>query len=189
MVHPWKDHEWGGQSVAALAVRTNRMRRARIQGGGRHPRAEATMRSAFLAALLILSGSAAIAAPPPGDAARALASADWSKMETVAVTMTEYAFSPAVVPLKAGVPTKLVLRNEGREHHYFVAEAFFQTIASRKIQGSDGEVKAPSFTAVEVYAGKSLEWFLVPMEAGTFELLCTVKGHADHGMKGTIQVH
>lgn len=145
------------------------------------------MGSAVLAALLILSGSAAMAATP-GDAAKALASADWSKMETVVVTMTEYAFSPAVVLLKAGVPTKLVLRNEGREHHYFVAEAFFRTIATRKVQGSDGEVKAPSFTAVEVYAGKSLEWFLVPMEAGTFELLCTVKGHADHGMKGTIQV-
>jgi uncharacterized cupredoxin-like copper-binding protein len=49
-------------------------------------------------------------------------------------------------------------------------------------------VKAPSFTAVEVYAGKTLEWYIVPMERGAFDLLCSVKGHADHGMKGTIEV-
>jgi uncharacterized cupredoxin-like copper-binding protein len=86
------------------------------------------------------------------------------------------------------VPTKLILRNEGKEHHYFVAEKFFRTIATRKVQGSDGEVKAPAITAVEVYAGKTLEWFLVPTEKGTFDVVCTVKGHAEHGMKGTIEV-
>jgi len=41
---------------------------------------------------------------------------------------------------------------------------------------------------VEVYPGKSIEWFLVPMEKGTFELVCTIKGHAEHGMKGKIEV-
>jgi uncharacterized cupredoxin-like copper-binding protein len=109
-------------------------------------------------------------------------------METVTVTLTEYAFSPAPVVLKEGVPTKLVLKNAGKEAHYFVATKFFTAIATRKIQGSDGEVKAPSFTAVEVYPGKTLEWFLVPTQKGTFDLLCTIKGHAEHGMKGKIEV-
>jgi uncharacterized cupredoxin-like copper-binding protein len=31
-------------------------------------------------------------------------------------------------------------------------------------------------------------WFLIPMKKGTFDLLCAVKGHAEHGMKGTIEV-
>jgi uncharacterized cupredoxin-like copper-binding protein len=145
------------------------------------------MRGTVLAALLCLSAPAAFAADP-GALEKALVSADWTKMETVTVTMNEYSFSPFIVPLKAGVPTKLVLRNEGKEHHYFVAERFFRTIATRKVQGSDGEVKAPSFTAVEVYAGKTMEWYIVPLERGAFDLLCTVKGHADHGMKGTIEV-
>src|SRR3972149_1536571 len=55
------------------------------------------------------------------DLAAVLAKADWSKMDTVTVTMTEYAFSPPVV-LKEGIPSKLVLKNEGKEAHYFVAE-------------------------------------------------------------------
>jgi len=136
---------------------------------------------------LVLLASSAIPAEGP-DLAKALAGADWSKMETVTVTMTEYAFSPSPVVLEEGVPTRLVLKNAGKEAHYFVAGKFFKAIATRKIQGSDGEIKAPSFTAVEVYPGKMLEWFLVPAQKGGFDLLCTVKGHAEHGMKGRIVV-
>jgi uncharacterized cupredoxin-like copper-binding protein len=136
---------------------------------------------------LVLFASAAISAESP-DLAKALAGADWSKMETVTVTMTEYSFSPSPIVLKEGVPTRLVLKNAGKEAHYFVAERFFKTIATRKIQSSDGEIKAPSFTAVEVYPGKMLEWFFVPAQKGVYDLLCTVKGHAEHGMKGKIEV-
>jgi len=120
--------------------------------------------SAVVLSLLLLASSAIQAESP--DLAKALAGADWSKMETVTVTMTEYAFSPSPVVLKVGVPTRLVLKNAGKEAHYFVAEQFFKAIATRKIQGSDGEIKAPSFTAVEVYPGKTLEWFLVPARKG-----------------------
>jgi len=145
------------------------------------------MEKTFAAIVVLLLAPFAFAAEGP-DMAKVLAGADWSKMETVTVTMNEYAFSPSPIALKAGVPTKLVLRNGGKEHHYFVAEKFFRTVATRKVQGSDGEVKAPFLAAVEVYAGKSIEWFLVPTEKGTFDLLCTVQGHAANGMKGTIEV-
>ena len=142
--------------------------------------------SAVVLSLVLFTATGALAEGP--DLAKALAGADWSKMETVTVTMTEYAFSPSPIVLKEGVPTRLVLKNGGKEAHYFVAERFFEAIATRKIQGSDGEIKAPSFTAVEVYPGKQLEWFLVPARKGVFDLLCTVKGHAEHGMKGRIEV-
>ncbi len=144
------------------------------------------MKTWVAAALLSLSAPAIAAGS--GEMANVLSNADWSKMETVTVTMREFSFSPSRISLKAGAPTKLVLRNEGKEAHYFVAETFFRSVATRKIQGSDGEVKAPFLTAAEVYAGKTLEWFLVPTKTGTFDLLCTVKGHAEHGMRGTIEV-
>jgi len=117
-----------------------------------------------------------------------LAVADWSKMETVTVTMIDYAFSPSPIILKEGVPTRLVLKNDGKEAHYFVAEQFFKVIATRKVQGSDGEIKAPYFTAVEVYPGKMLEWFFVPAQKGVYDLRCTAKGHVGHGMQGKIEV-
>jgi uncharacterized cupredoxin-like copper-binding protein len=141
--------------------------------------------SAFVLSLVFTSSAISAGSP---DLAKALAGSDWSKMETVTVTMTEYAFSPSTILLKEGVPTRLVLKNAGKEAHYFVAEQFFKMIATRKIQGSDGEIKAPYFTAVEVYPGKMLEWFFVPAQKGVYDLLCTVKGHAEHGMKGKLEV-
>jgi uncharacterized cupredoxin-like copper-binding protein len=147
---------------------------------------KSSVTAAFLLSLVFFSFSAISAEGP--DLAKALAGADWSKMETVTVTMNEYSFSPSPIVLKEGVPTRLVLKNAGKEAHYFVAERFFRGIATRKVQGSDGEIKAPFFTAVEVYPGKMLEWFLVPARKGVYELLCTVKGHAEHGMKGKIEV-
>jgi uncharacterized cupredoxin-like copper-binding protein len=149
------------------------------------------MRKTLQVGLVVLAAAMAgvsVGAEIPPEFSRALAAADWSRMETVTVTLSEYVFSPSPVVFKEGVPTKLVLRNAGKEHHYFVSEQFFRNVATRKVQSSDGEVKAPYFTAVEVYAGKTMEWFLVPMKKGTFDLLCTVKGHAEHGMKGTIEV-
>jgi uncharacterized cupredoxin-like copper-binding protein len=138
--------------------------------------------------LVATMAGASVSAEPPQEYGKALAAADWSRMETVTVTLSDYAFSPTPLLFREGVPTKLVIKNAGKEHHYFVSEEFFRNVATRKVQSSDGEVKAPFFAAVEVYAGKTMEWFLVPMKKGTFDLLCTVKGHAEHGMKGTIEV-
>lgn len=141
----------------------------------------------FLLMTVLAAGSSAFGAEEMNPS-RALEAADWSKMETVTVTLSEFAFTPASLELREGVSTKLVLRNQGTVPHYFVAEEFFGTIASRKVQSSDGEVKAPRFTAVEVYPGKTIEWFLVPLRKGSYGLLCTVKGHAGRGMTGTIVV-
>lgn len=157
--------------------------------GASRPLARPGVRTAvalLVAGLAAASTVTANAGTP--DPAKALAGANWAAADTVTVTMSEYAFSPATVTLRAGAPTRLVIRNGGKAHHYFVAEEFFRKIATRKIQSSDGEVKAPRFSAVEVYAGKSIDWYLVPLEAGEFDLVCTVPGHAGRGMKGKIVV-
>ena len=41
---------------------------------------------------------------------------------------------------------------------------------------------------VEVLPGGELEWYFVPVKAGSFDLKCTVKGHAEKGMVGKITV-
>lgn len=137
--------------------------------------------------IMAMAGVAANAELPP-EYSKALAAADWSRMETVTVTLSDYMFTPSLIVFQEGVPTKLVVKNSAKDHHYFVSEQFFGTIATRKVQSSDGEIKAPFIAAVEVYAGKTVEWFLIPMKKGTFGVLCTVKGHSERGMKGTIEV-
>jgi uncharacterized cupredoxin-like copper-binding protein len=123
------------------------------------------------------------------DATDRVKAADWSKMETITVAMTDYAFNPASVVFRQGVPYKLVIQNKGSEKHYFTAELFFRAIATRKLQSNtDGEVKAPYFSAIEVYPGRSLDLYFIPVKTGTYTLICTVEGHEVMGMKGEIRI-
>ena len=123
------------------------------------------------------------------DATERVKGADWSKMETTTVVMNEFAFKPVTLVFRQGVPYKLVIENRGEQKHYFTAEGFFRAIATRKLQSNtDGEVKAPYFSAIEVYPGRSLELYFIPVKIGTFELVCTIEGHAPMGMKGEIRI-
>jgi len=123
------------------------------------------------------------------DAAERVKTADWSRMETITVTMTDYAYNPAAVGFRLGVPYKLVIENKGSQKHYFTAEGFFRAIATRKLQSNtDGEVKAPYFSAIEVYPGRSLDLYFIPVKTGSYPLICTIEGHTDLGMKGEIRI-
>ncbi|MBC7963653.1 MAG: multicopper oxidase domain-containing protein [Steroidobacteraceae bacterium] len=123
------------------------------------------------------------------DAGDRVKAADWSKMETATVTMTDFAFSPANIVFRQGIPYKLVIENKGTQKHYFTAEGFFRAIATRKLQSnSDGEVKAPYFSAIEVYPGRTLDLYFIPVTKGSYHLVCTIEGHTEMGMKGEISI-
>jgi uncharacterized cupredoxin-like copper-binding protein len=146
--------------------------------------------SAVLAVILTLSGCCHHhRATYVKDAAAQVKAADWSKMETATVTMTDFAFNPGNLVFRQGVPYKLVIENKGTQKHYFTAEEFFRAIATRKLQSnSDGEVKAPYFSAIEVYPGRTLDLYFIPAAKGSYHLVCTVEGHAEMGMKGEIRI-
>ena len=122
------------------------------------------------------------------DAPERVKSADWSKMETVNVKLAEYKFIPSALIFKADTPYKLQIKNEGKQKHYFVSEGFFRAIATRKIQSTDGEIKAPYFNAIEVFPGHSLDLYFIPVKRGNYKLICTIKGHSEKGMTGKIQI-
>ncbi len=115
--------------------------------------------------------------------------ADWDKIEIVDVVLKEYSYSPNRLAFKTGVPYKLQIRNQGTIKHYFTAVKFFKAIATRKVQSNtDGEIKAPYFSALEVFPGRSLELYFIPVRQGTYKLHCTIKGHEAQGMHGTIMI-
>lgn len=123
------------------------------------------------------------------DAKSRVKAADWSKMETVDVILKEYSYTPGTLTFKTDVPYKLRIQNKGTVKHYFTAESFFKAIATRKVQSNtDGEIKAPYFSALEVFPGRSLDFYFVPVRKGTYKLQCTIAGHEAKGMHGTIVV-
>lgn len=114
--------------------------------------------------------------------------ADWDAATKMRIDLGEMFFKPKIVSLKAGRPYVLELVNTGKVKHEFTAAEFFRSAATRKIQSDSSEVKVPFFTEIEVFAGKTVELFVIPVMPGSFKMLCELKGHREAGMEGTITV-
>ena len=101
-------------------------------------------------------------------------------------------FSPSTIEFETGKLYKLVLENQGPVKHYFSSDGLSQSVLTRKVQVNDAsdtpiaEIKG-TIREIEVYPGFQAQWWFVPVKAGTFhDLRCSIKGHTEMGMKGTI---
>lgn len=122
------------------------------------------------------------------NAAEFVDAADWDTKKTVTIDLSEFAFTPKDITLEAGQPYILEVVNTGTVKHEFTAEDFFRTVATRKAETAETEVKVPFFTEIEVFAGKKAELFIIPLIPGTYTLVCEIEGHYEAGMFGTITV-
>src|SRR3972149_5646691 len=116
------------------------------------------------------------------------AAADWSKQTTVRVELSEFAFTPKNLTFEAGKPYKVQLVNVGAVKHEFTAGDLFASVDWRKAESAASEVKVPFFTEIEVFPGKQVDLYFVPITPGTYEVLCEIAGHLEAGMKGTATV-
>jgi uncharacterized cupredoxin-like copper-binding protein len=110
----------------------------------------------------------------------------------VRIELSEYAFSPAQVTLKAGRAVTLKVVNTGRATH-MLASTYLGS-QDLEIEGADMEVDAPNGVKyVKLQPGKSAEIKFTPARKGTFDLSCDVKTggrtHRDRGMKGQLVVN
>jgi len=150
------------------------------------------MRHLFIPAGLILS--ALCAAPVQAgddfirDGAERVKAADWKKMQTVTVTMTEHHYEPTELRLKAGQPYKIELKNLGDKDHYYTAPAFFRAVAWRKLMvNKQAEIKVDYVNATEVLKkGGQLDLYVIPVTPGSYEVICTIDDHREKGMEGKI---
>jgi plastocyanin len=103
-------------------------------------------------------------------------------IENITVRLSSFAFDPAHLRLRAGLPIRLRLVNDSGGGHDFSAPAFFA--ASTMLPDSS----APSDGDVAVGAHQTVEIGLVPRSPGTFHLECTHFLHSFFGMHGTVEV-
>jgi len=121
------------------------------------------------------------------------ASATWkAKQKTIRIEAGEDGakmfFKPKNIVLKVGMPYVIELVNVGKVKHEYTADEFFPTMAFRKAEDASGEYKAPMLKEAEVKAGQQLDLYLIPTKAGTYDIICEIKGHKEAGMFGTITV-
>lgn len=122
--------------------------------------------SAVLASALFLSacGGADASRTAGGDA-----DTDWASSGGVTVEATEFAFDPEDFSLPADEDVELTLANKGVVEHDIVVEE----LDDRELVYAD--------------AGETVtETVSVP--AGTYSYYCSIPGHRDAGMEGTLTV-
>ena len=122
------------------------------------------------------------------DVTAKVASVDWSRAETIAVTLSEFKFGPARLSFRRDVPYRLRLRNTGAKDHTFVSASFFKAIAAGKLVSAEGKKTVPYLASIAVPPGAEKELFFVPVRAGTFGLTCTLFLHETFGMEGEITI-
>lgn len=143
----------------------------------------------FIASLCVfvslLVPSAAIAAP--------LATGDLANQVAIEVRVSlgnkagELKFEPDTLTFVSGKRYKLILNNPSNQKHYFTSKDFADSIWSQKVEAGKVEIKG-AIHELELKPGGVAEWVFVPVKPGTYQLRCTIPGHTEAGMTGTISV-
>nr|WP_242041703.1 cupredoxin domain-containing protein [Alkalinema sp. FACHB-956] len=99
----------------------------------------------------------------------------------------ELKFVPDHLAFEAGKRYKLHLTNPSGQKHYFTAKDFADGIWSQKVDAGQVEIKG-AIHELEIRPNAEADWVFVPVRSGQYELHCSIPGHAEAGMKGTIVV-
>jgi plastocyanin len=108
----------------------------------------------------------------------------WAQTATpITVALTDYAFTPSALDMKAGISYQIHFINNGSKDHSFSAPGFFA--ASRVAPEDMTKVKNG---IIELGNGQSADVTVTPGRAGTYAFICTHFMHEMMGMHGKITV-
>ena len=120
---------------------------------------------------LALIAAVALFTTACGSAQPAAASKDTAQpAQEITVVGVDMAFQPTTVEVKAGQPVKVTLKNQGVMEQNWQDKLANETVT---VQARPGQSASKTFT---------------PREAGTYEVICSIPGHEQAGMVGTLVV-
>lgn len=115
-------------------------------------------------------------------------SADLTEVQVhLGTTDNQLKFVPDHLEFKAGKRYKLILDNPSGLKHYFTAKDFADGIWTQKVEAGNVEIKG-AVHELELKPGAIAEWVFVPLKPGTYSLRCTITGHTEAGMTGTLAI-
>ena len=127
-----------------------------------------TLAIAVAAVTLLLTASACGGGDSGSEVPDEGASAGGSAAE-VQVSLTDFAITPEMIHVTAGQPLTFVVSNDGKSPHTFAVETGSETAETAQIApGGSATLEVPA------------------LDEGRYETLCTVPGHSDVGMVGSL---
>jgi uncharacterized cupredoxin-like copper-binding protein len=140
----------------------------------------------FLVSLMVLLFFSGLQCPP-AQAAPLSQQPPLVKTIELGNTSGELKFIPDHLSFRAGQRYQLKLTNNSPMKHYFTAKDFADAIWSQKVDAGNVEIKG-AIHELELRPGTHADWVFIPLRAGTYQLHCTIPGHTEAGMVGTIKV-
>ena len=116
------------------------------------------------------------------------------KPQEVTLTATNMTFSSSSFEVTAGVSVILTLVNQDAlEHDFSILEIPVESVSepdpvSAEHQMEMGEAAADPVLHVAVQPNETNQLTFTPTKPGTYEFYCTVPGHKEAGMVGTMTV-
>ncbi len=129
------------------------------------------------------------------------------KGNTIEITATEMKFEPSQITLKKGQEYEFVMTNDGQVFHDFVEDemdmemtfmsempdhpdetSMLDRLLGTKKTYAHGDEKHKKTLHMNANPGQTVSIKFIPKETGEFEFYCSVPGHKEAGMKGTIIV-
>ena len=113
-----------------------------------------------------------------------------ASVQTVTVVARDVSYAPAAVALRANVPVRLTLVNEGVLEHDVTAPdlSVGEAVAPSHGTGEHAMVPMSSGTVHVVAPGGGSATVEFTPRRGSFEFYCAVPGHREAGMRGTVRV-
>jgi uncharacterized cupredoxin-like copper-binding protein len=110
----------------------------------------------------------------------------------IAVKATDFAYSPSSITVPVGQPVTITLDNEGTVEHDFVVDKISVEDVEASENGPAMHHQMGEMPDYDLHfyanAGDSAVLKFTAMEPGTYEIYCTIKGHKEAGMIGTLIV-
>lgn len=139
------------------------------------------MRYGLLAVLLLALAAAGCAQPPAQRPA---------PLRELVITGSEFRFDPATLDLQVGQPVRLTFRNTGSTAHDLQIVDMPATVEVKKQEHTEhGKTGANGAVHLGTEAsGQQASIEFTPKQAGEFQMICTLPGHSEAGMRGVIRV-
>ena len=114
------------------------------------------------------------------------------RTQEVSLTAVDMAFQPDALEVTAGRLVRLTMVNEGAlDHDFSILEIPMETMGATAVAMPGHEMGAMTVEPqlhMAVTMGMSNTIEFTPTKPGTYEFFCTVPGHKEAGMHGTLVV-
>ena len=97
-------------------------------------------------------------------------------------------YHPDFLELEKDKPYILTLVNVGGRSHDLVGEQFFSSLIIHQIKTSGFSVKSYHVESIFLRPNQKVSIWIVPIKKGEFPFICTLPGHFEDGMEGTIVI-